>query len=170
MVTGMSGPEIAVGVLAAVATLGVVVLLLQVRSLRRDLAAAGGAAVDRSPAPADQVGSVQPPEPSPSTEPPGTSLVPTVAGVPAPGTSDRRVGLAGLGQPLGRPLVRAVALSYGVRRALAPANRDRIQALVRRDLRRRERLRRRAARRAGRVLPLAAAAPAPSEQVRDLAS
>jgi hypothetical protein len=58
-------------------------------------------------------------------------------------------------------------VTYGVRQALAPANRDRIAALVRRDLRRRERLRRRAARRAARVLPIQAAA---EPERRDIAS
>jgi len=52
------------------------------------------------------------------------------------------------------PLVRAAAVAHGVRCALAPANRDRIRALVRRDLRRRHKLRLRAARRAARVLPI----------------
>ncbi len=52
------------------------------------------------------------------------------------------------------PLVRAAAVAHGVRCALAPANRDRIRALVRRDIRRRHKLRMRAARRAARVLPI----------------
>ncbi|MBA2639066.1 MAG: hypothetical protein H0U77_03515 [Nocardioidaceae bacterium] len=47
---------------------------------------------------------------------------------------------------LAHPLVRVSAFSYGVRRALRPENRDRLRALVRRDLRRRHKLRRRAAR------------------------
>lgn len=50
-----------------------------------------------------------------------------------------------------RPLVRAVALSYGLRRALRPESRDRIAALVRREFRRRRKLRAHAGRRAARL-------------------
>lgn len=58
--------------------------------------------------------------------------------------------------PVGRTLVRVSALGHGVRRALRTENRDRVRALVRRDLIRREKARRRAARRAARVLPISA--------------
>jgi len=50
-----------------------------------------------------------------------------------------------------RPLVRAVTVTYGLRRALQPQNRDRLAALVRREFRRRRRLRQRAGRRAARL-------------------
>ena len=59
-----------------------------------------------------------------------------------------------LAATLTHPLVRVSALSYGIRRALRAENRDRVVALVRRDLRRRHKVRRRAARRAARVVPI----------------
>lgn len=52
---------------------------------------------------------------------------------------------------LGRPIVRAVALGHGLRRALRPDSRDRIAALVRREFRRRRKLRLKAGRRAARL-------------------
>ena len=55
---------------------------------------------------------------------------------------------------LAQPLVRMSAVSYGVRHALRAENRDRVAALVRRDLRRRHKLRRLAGRRAFRVVSL----------------
>ena len=51
-----------------------------------------------------------------------------------------------------QPLVRVSAVAYGVRHALRAENRDRVVALVRRDLRRRHKLRRLAGRRAFRVV------------------
>ena len=51
---------------------------------------------------------------------------------------------------MAQPVVRAVALSYGLRRALRPESRDRVAAMVRREFRRRRKVRVRAGRRAAR--------------------
>ena len=73
---------------------------------------------------------------------------------------DDRPGGAGIAVPttaqvvdatLGRPLVRAVTLGHGLRRALRPESRDRISALVRREFRRRRKVRLAAGRRAARL-------------------
>ncbi len=144
----MSGPVIAlvaVGVLALVASVGVGVLTVAVRRLRVELAAIRAA---------KQVAARKPPRSSPVRDPqvpPSHALAtrdPDAAvAVPASGQVVTTTALA-------PTLVRMVALSHGVRRALTPENRDRIAALVRRDIRRRDKLRRRASRRAARVLPL----------------
>jgi hypothetical protein len=55
---------------------------------------------------------------------------------------------------MGRPLVRASVLAYGLRRALRPESRDRIRALMRREFQRRRKMRQRAARRAARMAPV----------------
>jgi hypothetical protein len=167
----MSGPQLAlavVGVLAVLALLGVGVLLVQLSSLRRQLAAAQA--------------EVQSTGQSVSATAAETQQVSLQQQLPAVGEPDRVPGreiarrddIAPV-DVWGPALVRVAAVAYGVRQALAPANRDRIAALVRRDLRRRERLRRRAARRAARVLPIQAAAhslpPAAAEpERRDIAS
>jgi len=51
---------------------------------------------------------------------------------------------------MAQPVVRAIALSYGLRRALRPESRDRVAAVVRREFRRRRKIRLRAGRRAAR--------------------
>ena len=151
----MSGHEIAllaVGALAVIASAGVVVLRTEVRLLRTELSAAMPArgpapaqtgSSDRTAAPA-ATGSEDPSGPAPGQLP---ALPLPVQPVAAP--SQQQIVVA----TLGHPLVRVAAVSHGLRRALTPENRDRILALVRRDLRRREKLRRRAARRAARVMP-----------------
>ena len=55
---------------------------------------------------------------------------------------------------MGRPLVRASALAYGLRQALRAENRDRIRSLMRREFQRRRKMRQRAARRAARMAPV----------------
>ncbi len=55
---------------------------------------------------------------------------------------------------MGRPLVRASALTHGLRRALRAENRDRIRAMMRREFQRRRKMRQRAARRAARMAPV----------------
>ena len=85
------------------------------------------------------------PPPAPTTE---LAVRPTqleAATVVVPTSEEiRRAAMA-------RPVVRAVALSYGLRRALRPESRDRVAALVRREFRRRRKLRLRAGRRAARL-------------------
>lgn len=132
----MSGLELAVVALAAlscIALAGVAASLLQVRALRRTLAR------EPSREPSRELLTVHPPV-QPDA---GVRFVPSVvaeASLPA--------------EPvLVHPLVRAAAVAHGLRCALAPANRDRIRSLVRRDIRRRQKLRMQAARRAARVLP-----------------
>jgi hypothetical protein len=84
------------------------------------------------------------PQPAPTTE---LALRPTqleAASVVVPTPAEvRRAAMA-------RPVVRIVALSYGLSRALRPESRDRIAAVMRREFRRRRKLRLRAGRRAAR--------------------
>lgn len=164
---------VVVGVLALLALVGVLGLLAQVRALRRELTAASQhRGVEEGPAPVD---------------PAATPAVPAVHVVSATVTADRDIGVVDA-PPLrapsdrqivlataGHPLVRVAALIHGLRQALRPQNRDRISALMHRDLARRQKQRRQAARRAARALTTDAAA-APTASVdrpdthRDLAS
>ena len=156
----MFGLELAVVALALLSCLslaGVAVLLVQVRALRRT--------PSREPSPE--------PSPEPSGKP--SREVRTVRSpverdasvrvLPSAVTeTSRSRELAHPAEPAPvQPLVRVVAVAHGVRCALAPENRDRIRALVRRDIRRRHKLRLRAARRAARVLPIDAE---PREETR----
>ena len=158
-----------VGVLAMVALLGVAVLLVKTRRLRAELAAAVAAA-QRADRDQPLLHDPRVARPTPRHDPRVThGELEAVAPAHGAQRADREGGLVLANREvvvatLGLPLVRVAALSHGVRQALAPANRDRIRALVRRDLRRREKLRRRAARRAARVLP------SDSPVRRDLAS
>lgn len=120
----------------------------------RGSAAESDAVADEAPTP-----SGEPPLPSRSAgraEPFATvvELVPVpsdpAGGLPADLHRRQQVLAARLAQPL----VRVSAVSYGVRHALRAENRDRVVALVRRDLRRRHKLRRLAGRRAFRVVRL----------------
>ena len=163
----MSGPQLAlvvVGVLAALALVGVVVLLVQLRSVRRQLTAAQAATATMPEPPQAPVQQMAAPPRMPALTEPD----------PVAGREIARRDDVSSVDIWGPALVRVAAVTYGVRQALAPANRDRIVALVRRDLRRRERLRRRAARRAARVLPIQAAHPLPAAAAgterRDIAS
>lgn len=154
----MSGPQIAlvvaVGVLALAALAGVAALLVQVRTLRRELAEKSS----QQQAPAQQAAAAAEPARPPAVV---RTTAPTV---PAPAPTNRQIVLA----TLGHPLVRVAAVSHGLRRALRAENRDRIGAVVRRDLRRREKLRRRVGRRAARALPTSV--PVAEQHRRDLAS
>jgi hypothetical protein len=133
----------------------VVLLLGQVRRLRREIATTG------SPPPAVP-SAAQPPvaEPDRLPEPvrtptPVTDLVTRRDQQEvSPAPSQQQIVTV----TLAHPLVRVSAFAYGLRRALRPENRDRLQALVRRDLRRRHKIRRAAARRAARVVPIRTAA------------
>lgn len=145
----MSGTQlfllVAVGALAVVALAGVAILLAQVHALRRELAEARRADAAEQ-ALADGV-----PDAAPNAEPhpgPGPAGEPSADNLPVRALRDQQIVLA----TLGHPLVRVAAVAHGVQRALRPENRDRITALMQRDLRRREKLRRREARRAARAL------------------
>lgn len=157
---GMSGPQlalvVAVGVLALVALVGVAALLAQVRTLRRELAEKSS----QQPTRTQQAATVA--EAAPVKAQPPAVVQPAALSVSAP--TNRQIVLA----TLGHPLVRVAAISHGLRQALRVENRDRIGAVVRRDLRRREKLRRRAGRRAARALPTGV--PVAEQQRRDLAS
>ncbi|MDQ3415951.1 MAG: hypothetical protein M3474_02390 [Actinomycetota bacterium] len=148
----MSGPQlalvVAVGVLALVALAGVAALLAQVRTLRRELAET----FSQQRAPAGDAA------------PPPAVVQPAVSPGPVSVPTNQQIVLA----TLGHPLVRVVALSHGLRQALRAENRDRIGAVVRRDLQRRQKLRRRAGRRAARALP--SNVPVADQRRRDLAS
>jgi len=156
----MSGPQIAlvvaVGVLALAALAGVTALLVQVRTLRRELAKKSS----QQPAPAQQADAA-----AEAARPPAVvrTTAPSVS-VSAPAPTSRQIVLA----TLGHPLVRVAAVSHGLCQALRAENRDRIGAVVRRDLRRREKLRRRVGRRAARALPTSV--PVAEQHRRDLAS
>ncbi|CAN5691320.1 hypothetical protein BH24ACT11_BH24ACT11_15270 [soil metagenome] len=154
----MSGPQIAlvvaVGVLALAALAGVAALLVQVRTLRRELAEKSS----QQPAPAQQAAAA-----AEAARPPAFVRT-TAPSVSAPAPTNRQIVLA----TLGHPLVRVAAVSHGLRQALRAENRDRIGAVVRRDLRRREKLRRRVGRRAARALPTSV--PVAEQHRRDLAS
>lgn len=171
-------------VVALVALIGVGALVLQVRRLRSDMSAARAAPDrdgDRSPEPGPATGaatavdpgpdagsdavlevtSTQIDEPLPSRQTgPGRPSATVVELVPVP--SDPAPNLPAslhrhqqmVAARLAQPLVRLSAVSYGVRHALRPENRDRVVALVRRDLRQRHKRRRLAGRRAFRVVPL----------------
>ena len=160
----MSGPQLTalVATVVALAALsGVGLLVLQMRRLRAEVAEARSAVATPAPVSAEVPGTGRaeagPPDPGPGPsddrgtvvellpEPDGEALRPDVIVSP---------GVQALVEPLARRLVQVSAVSYGVRRALQAENRDRVAALVRRDLRRRRKLRHRAARRAFRVVPL----------------
>jgi len=162
----MSGLQLTalVATLAALAALvGVGALVLQVRRLRAEMSAAR----------ADPTQAGEPLLPSRATWPdqPSATVVELVPMARDPAPRDPvppgeprphlPVDLHRSQQPrqmvaarLARPLVRVSAVSYGLRHALRPENRDRVVALVRRDLRRRHKLRRLAGRRAFRVVHL----------------
>jgi len=170
----MSGPQLAAlvaTVVAVAALVGVAILIVQVRRLRTDMVGAlqvnRDLQVDRHLQAADPEPPAVPrrePVTEPATEPvtePVTVQAQVVEVVAVPDPEQQVVAGAVTGSQtvaavLARPLVRASALSYGVRRALRAENRDRVSALVRRDLRRRHKIRRRAARRSGRVVPIRA--------------
>jgi len=160
----MSGPQIAlvvaVGVLALVALAGVAALLVQVRTLRRELAEKSS----QQPAPAQQAAAAAEAAQPPAVVRTTASSVSASAPAPAPAPTNRQIVLA----TLGHPLVRVAAVSHGLRQALRAENRDRIGAVVRRDLRRREKLRRRVGRRAARALP--SNVPVAEQHRQDLAS
>jgi hypothetical protein len=164
----MFGLELAVVALALLSCLslaGVAVLLVQVRALRRT----------PSPEPSPEPSPGPSPEPSPEPSGKPSREVRTVRSpverdasvrvLPSAVTeTSRSRELAHPAEPAPvQPLVRVVAVAHGVRCALASENRDRIRALVRRDIRRRHKLRLRAARRAARVLPIDAE---PREETR----
>lgn len=154
----MSGPQIAlvvaVGVLALAALAGMTALLVQVRALRRELAEKSS----QQPAPAQQAAAA-----AEAARPPAVVRT-TAPSVSASAPTNRQIVLA----TLGHPLVRVAAVSHGLCQALRAENRDRIGAVVRRDLRRREKLRRRVGRRAARALPTSV--PVAEQHRRDLAS
>jgi len=142
----MSGLELAVvalAVLSCLALVGMVALLVQVRGLRRGLAS------EPIREPSREVRTVRQPVESDA----GVRFLPSVVAETSLSRPRRQVS-APSSQEVVQPLVRVAAVAHGVRCALAPANRDRIRALVRRDIRRRHKLRLRAARRAARVVPI----------------
>jgi hypothetical protein len=160
----MSGPQLTAlvaTVVALVALSGVGLLVLQLRRLRAEVAEARSAVVAPAPVPAEMPGTgraePEPPDPGPG---PADERGTVVEMLPEPdGEALRRdvvvsPGVQALVEPVARRLVQVSAVSFGVRRALRAENRDRVAALVRRDLRRRRKLRQRAARRAFRVVPL----------------
>ena len=120
----MSGLELAVvalGLLSCLSLVGVAVLLVQVRTLRRT------PNPEPSRQPSRELRTVRSPVESDAS----VRLVPSV--VAETSLSAERALPA---EPV-QPLVRVMAVAHGVRCALAPENRDRIRALVRRDIRRR---------------------------------
>jgi len=151
----MSGLELAVVALAALSCLalvGVAASLLQVRTLQETLAREPRRLPAREQS--REIRTVRPPVESDA----GVRFLPSVVAEtslsrPPQGAPVWQQSAPG-NQMVVQPLVRAAAVAHGLRCALTPANRDRIRALVRRDIRRRHKLRMRAARRAARVLPI----------------
>lgn len=146
----MSGWQL-VAVLAAVvacaALAGVGVLVAQVRRLRGTIESR----VQQQPPPVETLPARV--QPTPAEERPVLELRPLTPPDEQPTPPSQQQVVAAT---LSHPLVRASALSYGLRNALRPENRDRVLSLVRREVRRRQKVRRRAARRAARVVPLSA--------------
>jgi hypothetical protein len=179
----MSGPQLTAlvaSVVALAALAGVLLLVVQVRRLRAEVAEAKSAdatAAGRIPTEAPGTDPAGPELSDPGSGPvPGHGTVVELLPEPAPdlATSRREAtvspGVQALVEPVARRLVQVSAVSYGVRRALRAENRDRVAALVRRDLRRRRKLRMRAARRAFRVVPMRGADRVQPEERQDWAS
>lgn len=142
MVRRMSAVEIAsfgVATVALVAATGLALALARTRQRLVQLQQA----VERNLQSAD----VQHDLPARPVEEPSLPAVQTTA-VAAP-TPQQVIGVT-----MGSSLVRVAALSYGLRRALRAEHRDRVSALMRRELRRRRKIRQRAAKRASRSAPV----------------
>lgn len=177
----MSGPQLTalVATVVALAALsGVGLLVLQVRRLRAEVAEATSAGTRPArPVPSEETGTgrTEPELPDPGSGPaPGSGTVVGLVPGPDPVASRSELtvspGVQALVEPVARRLVQVTAVSYGVRRALRAENRDRVAALVRRDLRRRRKLRQRAARRAFRVVPIRGADRVQPDRRQDWAS
>ncbi len=157
--SGLEPAVVALAVLSCLTLVGLAALLVQVRGLRRGLASEPIRAPSRAPSrepsrkpsrePSREVRTVRQPVESDA----GVRFLPSVVAETSLSRERGQVS-APSSQELVQPLVRVAAVAHGVRCALAPANRDRIRALVRRDIRRRHKLRLRAARRAARVVPI----------------
>lgn len=133
------------GVLAVIAVVSAVIAVRAARAARKQL---------RSAAPAEPPGTVAVPEtPAQHAElttrggPVQRPPVDVISGRVVAHPSNRDV----IEATMGRPLVRASTLVYGIAHALRPHNRDRILALMRREYRQRRRARLRAGRRAMRA-------------------
>ena len=150
----MSGLELAVvalAVLSCLALVGVAASLLQVRTLRETLAREPRRLPAREPS--REIRTVRAVGESDA----GVRFLPSVVAETSLSRERELPAERQLSAPSNQqvvPLIRVVAVAHGVRCALAQANRDRIRALVRRDIRRRHKLRLRAARRAARVVPV----------------
>lgn len=134
------------GVLAVIAVTAAVIAVRAARAARRHMQPAGQV---------DPPGTIAVPESEPTphsgraeysgrTERPSAEVI---SGRVVVHPSNRDV----IEATMGRPLVRASTLAYGIAHALRPHNRDRILALMRREYRKRRRARLRAGRRAMRA-------------------
>ncbi len=89
---------------------------------------------------------------TPAVVPQAEYLITTAGDTEATDTDPERVpNRAVLSVTFGEPLVKAMALGYGVRRALSPQTRNRITFEMRREVRRARKARRRAGRKAARA-------------------
>jgi hypothetical protein len=159
----MSGLEASAVGISAVALLVALVLAVSWRRSRRDLRelrhAVEGLAQERAAMPSE---TVHYPLPIDDGDAHANAAVPLPIPTPhadAIVTSDGRTVVVPttsqvVDATMGRPLVRANALVYGLRRALRAENRDRIRSLMRREYQRRRKMRQRAARRAARMAPV----------------
>lgn len=166
----MSGLVTSAVVLSAVALLVALVLAVLWRRSRRDLRELRNTVEGLAQQTEARAESVAYPEPLDDDVPNGHSIAaggtPATVPLPVPTvradaivTADGRTIVVPttaqvVDATMGRPLVRASALAYGLRRALRAENRDRIRSLMRREFQRRRKMRQRAARRAARMAPV----------------
>ena len=166
----MSGLETSAVVISAIALVVALVLAVMWRRSRRDLRELRTAVEGLTRQAESRSEPVVYPQPMGSGDPaagPIDTVEPLVT-VPLPAATSRADAIVTadgrtivvpttaqvMDATMGRPLVRASALAYGLRRALRTENRDRIRSLIRREYQRRRKMRQRAARRAARMAPV----------------
>jgi hypothetical protein len=147
---------------ALVAAVGLVVVLEDRKRVRRELAGSR-AEVESLSARIDQLAELLAAQAAERAAPPDTGYLITSAGQPVgiggaadAGADDtaaaRRASGGVVSVTLAEPLVKAVALGYGLRRALTAESRNRIVFEMRREIRRSRRHRRRETKRARQAL------------------
>ena len=151
-----TGLVAALGAAAALLLIALCVLLVAVftdrRRTRRELAAAR-ADLEVLRARLDEIEGARRATVTPAVVPQAEYLITTAGATSDDDDTDpeRISNRAVLSVTFGEPLVKAMALGYGVRRALSPQTRNRITFEMRREVRRARKARRRAGRRAARA-------------------
>lgn len=142
----MEPATLAAGAVVALLLLGLLVVLLRSRAeTRRRLAAAQAETAVLRARLDDLASRLEHPAPVAAPAASDTAYVITDAGTFAvePVVADRVVLGPSMGTTLGEPLVKALALGHGVRRALSPESRHKIRFEMRREARRTRKGRRR---------------------------